>query len=179
MRNITAAFAARRRRSSGFSLVEIAMVLAIIALLVAGIMLFFNNASSSQKTNDAGTEIAAVSQVVRSLWAGQPDYTGVTTSAIAASGQLPNKWTKGTGLTDAFAGAVSVGGTASNTNFFITMTNVPSLACNKFATTDMGTGLIGAFINGTAQSFPLTPAQANGATACGGTAPYSITWVLN
>jgi major structural subunit of bundle-forming pilus len=185
MRNITAALAARRlRRRGGFSLVEIAMVLAIIALLVAGIMLFFNNASNAQKTNDASEEVAAVSQVVRSLWEGQPDYSTLSTAAIASSGQLPSKWVKGTALADAFAGAVTVSSTNSGTNFLISMAAIPNLACTKFATTDMGTGLIGAAIDGTAQTFPMTPANASGTSTgqCMSTANannHTITWVLD
>jgi major structural subunit of bundle-forming pilus len=185
MRNITAALAARRlRRRGGFSLVEIAMVLAIIALLVAGIMLFFNNASNAQKSNEGAEEVAAVSQVVRSLWEGQPDYSSLSSAAIASSGQLPSKWVKGTALTSPFNATLTVGSTNTNTNFFISMSGIPNLACTKFATTDMGTGLISAAIDGTAQTFPMTPANASGTSTgqCMSTANannHTITWVLD
>src|SRR4051794_95238 len=99
MRNTTAALvaarAARRRRGHGIGLVELALALAIGALLVAGAVVYFSNASTAQKTNDAMSESTAIQQVVRGLYAGQPDYTGLTSNIIAASKQLPSKYIKG------------------------------------------------------------------------------------
>lgn len=154
MRNLNAALAAHRlRRQGGFSLVEIAMVLAIIALLVAGIMLFFGTASTAQKTNDAMSELAAVQQTVRSVYAGQADYTGLSETVIANAGQLPRKWVKGvppaaTGLSSPFNAAVTVAPQASAAQFSVTMNNIPDTACSKMVTMDMGTGLVSVVVNG-------------------------------
>jgi major structural subunit of bundle-forming pilus len=183
MFHTTAAIAAPSRRNSGFGLVEIAMVLAIVAILVAGIMLFFNNASSAMKANQSGEELATVSQVVRSLWAGQSDYSSLSTAAVAGSGQMPKQWVKSsTALTNPFGGAVAVSGTNVNANFYVFMSSVPNLACERNATTDMGTGLVAAFLDTQPVTFPMTPA--NAATPCmvsSGTYAnnHVIAWALN
>ena len=178
MSNLNAVLTARRvRRNKGFSLVEIAMVLAIIALLVAGVMLFFSNASNAQKTNDAMTELAAVQQVVRSIYAGQPSYNGLTSAVLASSAQLPNKWVSAAGgLVDPFAGAVTVVAVNTDQNFSVTMTNVPNASCNKMVTTDFGTGLLSVATNsGTAiPARAMTPTEANAACAAGNA--NTVTW---
>jgi major structural subunit of bundle-forming pilus len=169
------------RRSLGFSLVEVAMVLAVVALLVAGVLIFFNNASTNQKTNDAAMEVAALSQAVRALYAGQPDYSNLSSGTLAGSGQIPQHWVKSpTALTNTFSATVTVGSTNTNTNFFISMAGVPNLACTKFLSTDMGTGLIQAFIDASPVTLPMNPA--NAAAACTGSSnanAHVIVYVLD
>ena len=184
MRNQYAAFAAlRTRRQAGFSLVELAMVLAIVALLVAGIMLFFSNASTANKTNDAMTELAAVQQVTRSLYAGQPDYSGLDTAVIAAAKQLPNKWVKAaTSLTSPFSAPVLVTVATTNTaadSFTVEFDGLPDTACNKMVTMDLGTSMLSMTAGAsTVTARAMTPAEAN--TACGtGTNNNKIVWTLN
>jgi prepilin-type N-terminal cleavage/methylation domain-containing protein len=183
MRNTYAALAAHRnRRHSGFSLVELAMVLAIVALLVAGIMLFFSNASTANKTNDAMTELAAVQQVTRSLYAGQPDYTGLDTAVIAAAKQLPNKWVKaGTSLTSPFSSAVTVVASTTNSandSFTVTFNGLPDTACNKMVTMDLGTSMLNLSANGTAvPARAMTPAEAN--ASCNNANNDVVFWTLN
>lgn len=175
-----------RRRGGGYSLMEIAMVLAIISLLVAGVMLFFSNASTANKTNDSMTEVANVTQVVRSLYAGQSDYSLLTSEVqIAQSGQLPAKWVKGTiaaatGINNPFGGAVNVVSATNNVandSFTIVDNGIPSQACSKMVTMDLGTSLVslktgtGAAVIGRAMS----PIEAQ--AACSGTNNI-VTWQL-
>ncbi len=183
MRNLRTIQAARLgRRNRGFSLVELAMVLAIIALLVAGIMLFFSNASQAAKTNDAMTELAAIQQTVRSLYAGQPAYTGLTAAQVGASGQLPNKWTNGgTTVIDPFGSTVTFTVVTTNTagdSFSVELAGVPQAACNKMLTMDMGTGVLS--LKGTAGSAVvgrgMTPAEAE--AACSSQNANTPTWTF-
>lgn len=180
--------AASRRRRSGFSLVEIAMVLAIVALLVAGIMLFFSNANTAQRTNDAMAELAAIQQTVRSLYSGQADYTGLDAVLVGNSRQMPAKWVRGTigsatGLSSPFGAAVNVAAattTTTNDSFTIAMTGVPAQACNKMVTMDLGTSLISLRVGSTAAAVTgraMTAAEANG--ACVNNNAQTITWTLN
>src|SRR3546814_9545479 len=67
----------------GLTLIEAAMVLAIATLVVAGIMMFFQSANMNSKTNEAVGQLGAVQQAVRSVYAGQPTYTGLNAQALA------------------------------------------------------------------------------------------------
>jgi major structural subunit of bundle-forming pilus len=185
MRNILADI--RRRRQQGLTLIEAAMVLAIAALVVAGVMLFFQNANNAQKTNDAMGELAAIQQVVRSLYSGQPDYTGLNAALLANSKQLPNKMIVGvppaaTGLQDPFNATitvtpVAVGGV--NSQFSVEFDGLSIDACSKMATVDLGTSLVSIAVNGQAATngTTLTPGQAN--TQCNVTGNGSkIVWTF-
>jgi prepilin-type N-terminal cleavage/methylation domain-containing protein len=99
-----------RRRSTGFSLVELAMVLAIISLMIAAIMLFFATATDKLKAKDTIEERTAIFAALATMYGGQPDYTGATSAVLAGSKLLPAKWTTGggTGLTNPFQGTVDV-----------------------------------------------------------------------
>jgi len=187
MQSLKAALAARRlRRSGGFTLVELAMVLAIIGLILAGIMMAFTGASTGQKTADATSELGMLQQVVRSLYAGQPDYTGLSGVVVAQSGQMPKKWVAGTiaaptgtGLSSPFTAPVTIApatNTVANDVFTIKYTNLPSTACSRMATMDLGTGLLSVVVNGATAVVQraLTPAEAN--TEC--TNASTITWTF-
>lgn len=186
MLNAHAALSGHRiRRRGGFSLVEIAMVLAIVALLVAGVMLFFANANTAQRTNDALQEVSAVNQAVQSLYSGQPDYAGVTAAVLVNSKQIAQKWVRGTTqMANAFGGAVTVAASAgsggvANTAYTVTFSNVPAAACAKLATTDFGSTMNSVAVNGGAATagIPLTPVLAG--TQCNSSTSNSVVWVFN
>lgn len=185
-RLIAARDARRLRRGHGIGLVELALALAIGALLVAGAVVYFSNASTAQKTNDAMSQATAIQQIVRGLYSGQPDYTGLVTSVVAQSKQLPSRYISGSGtdalVKNAFNSNVTIlptddAGATGVTHFTVTMTGVPDQACTRMATTDFGTALarvaVGS-VNATAR--PLTPVQAN--SACTGNA-NTVAWTFN
>ena len=57
----------KRRTRRGLTLIEAAMVLTILALVVAGVMLFYQNATTSQKISQAAGQISTIQQAVRSM----------------------------------------------------------------------------------------------------------------
>ena len=160
----------RKRLSAGFTLLELTMSLAIIAVLIGGIVLFFSSASTSQKTSDLMSELANIQQAVHSMFSGQPNYSTITTSVISDSQQIPAKWGGGTGaLNDPFNGNVTItpagsiqGGPATDGAFTVEMDNIPEAACVKIVTQDLGPSLIGVAIGAapTAVTGALTPIQA-------------------
>lgn len=132
-----------RRRRAGFSLVEIAMVLAIIALLVAGILLFFNNAQQMWKTNDATEEMAFVLNGITSMY--QDNYQNFDTDTLTLqqlqSGMaIPNRWvaSSGTGLQSAYGRALAYGD-STFPGWDLVIENLPYTACISVANTAWST----------------------------------------
>lgn len=180
--NVKLSLSAFRRRvvRKGLTLIEAAMVLVILALVIGGVMLYYNSASTGRQTSEAAGQLAAVQQAVRSMYAGQADYTGLSNNVIAQS--LPNKMLFGGAasgqLRHAFNNTVTVAPAGTGNQFTITFDGIPVEACMKLATQDMGRGITSLAIGGggAANAPPYTPAAAQ--TACGNAGSQSMTWTI-
>jgi major structural subunit of bundle-forming pilus len=174
-----------KMREAGFTLLELTMSLAIIAVLIGGIVMFFSSASTSQKTSDLMSELGNIQQAVHSMFSGQPNYSTITTSVISDSQQIPAKWGGGTGtLNDPFNGQVNItpsaaiqGGPATNGAFVVEMDSIPVPACVKIVTQDLGPSLLGVTIGSapTVMTGAMTPVQAQ--AECAG-ASVNIFWAF-
>ena len=134
----------KKLRQRGLTLIEAAMVLAIATLVVAGIMIFFQSASINNKTNEAMAQLNSLQSSVRSVYAGQSTYVGLTEADLINAKTVPSKMVSGTGLRHAFNAAItiapaSVGGT--DNAFTVTYVGVPQEACSKMGLFDLGTGV--------------------------------------
>lgn len=156
--------AGARRLRRGLTLVESAMVLAILGLVIAGALLLYQNASTNNKISEASQQLAAVSQAVRQVYAGQATYTGLANLNIVNS--LPKKMLVGTdGLRHAFNGNLTVESADSGQTFIVTMTGLPQEGCVALATKDFGRAVQEVKIGSTtAAQGAMTPTQAQ--TAC-------------
>lgn len=170
-----------KRQRRGLTLIEAAMVLTILALVVAGVMLFYQNATTSQKISQAASQISSVQQAVRSMYAGQSSYAGLANENIIQA--LPRSMQVGAtdGLRNAFNGNITVApansGGASAAAFAITFSGLPVEACVRLATVDLGRSAIGININSSGnQSPPVAPGTAQDDCGAGNTS--SITWTL-
>lgn len=188
-RELGAIRAAARRR--GLTLIETAMVLAIAAVFIAGVMLFFQNASISSKTNEATSQLAAIQQAIRTVYAGQASYdtsTGTMEQALIQTRSVPSKMvdTASNTLRHAFNGPVLIGPAAGGSNFQVVFNGLPSDACAKMLTMDFGRGLltvngsptVQALSDGAGSGFtgPLSPVDAG--AACGNNNTSSIAWTF-
>lgn len=182
--------AAARRK--GLTLIETAMVLAIAAVFIAGVMLFFQNASISAKTNEATSQLAAIQQAVRTVYAGQASYdsaNGTIVQGLIATRSVPSKMVNTTTQTlrNAFNGDVDIQPVANGANFDVVFNGLPSDACAKMLTMDFGRGLLSVSGSATVQSAggssgssgstgPMTPTDAG--QACGNSNTSSIKWTF-
>ncbi|GJD90736.1 Major structural subunit of bundle-forming pilus [Methylobacterium hispanicum] len=189
-RELAAIRAAARRR--GLTLIETAMVLALAAVFLAGVMLFFQNASVGSKTNEATSQLAAIQQAIRTVYAGQASYitsTGTMEQALIATRSVPAKMVTadGAGLRHAFNGPVLLGATADGANFQVVFNGLPSDACSKMLTMDFGRGLLTVSGSSSVQSLggsggssgstgPMNPVEAG--QACGNNNTSSIAWTF-
>ena len=130
-----------RRRNRGFSLVEIAMVLAIGALIISGVMLFYQNANMSLLANETQTELTVIVGAVHNLYSGVPDYAGLTDAIMYGSPDIPQKWKNAaTGtLQSPYHMPLSML-VFGNAQLFITLHNVPRPVCMRLVTSDPGAG---------------------------------------
>lgn len=166
-----------RIRQRGLTLIEAAMVLVIFTLVIAGVMIYYQSASSNQRTNEAMGQLAQVQQAVRAMYAGSPNYAGISTTVIAQGKNLPGKMVSGTTIRHAFNNTVAInpanisGGTANG--FSVLFSGVPADACIKLLTVDLGTGLADIQVGSGTATASFTPATATAACA---TDTNNITW---
>lgn len=170
----------RRARQRGLTLIEAAMVLALATIVVAGVLLFFQSASTSNSTNAAASQLAAVQNAVRSLYAGQSSYAGLDATTLIQSRSLPGNMVNGSTITSAFKAGVTVAPVASagNAQFAVTFDGVPTEACSKMATLELGSSLVSVSVNGTTYTTPTRPTPGQATANCNASAQAQIVWVF-
>jgi len=142
----------RKRYEQGLTLIEASMVLALSAVVVAGVMLYYQSASDNNKLQNAQGEFGSLQTIVQGVYAGKNGYAGVNTNLTVGSSAIPpnlqdstthtplTPWQgaialgnptdqKGTGLAAAGAGDTSV--------YAIEWDNVPQGACTPLPTDEV------------------------------------------
>lgn len=158
----------------GFSLIELAMVLAIISLMASAAMLLFETAHDHQIANDAVEEIETIVSVSHTLYESSPDYTGLTGAVLAHSGMFPSRY-----VTAAQDNLVTPWNTATwiraqpketNNNDVIQIWfyGTPRDTCLKIATAEWGPAGLSRNINGAdSNDASMTPQTADAACHAG------------
>jgi prepilin-type N-terminal cleavage/methylation domain-containing protein len=172
----------RMQCGQGFSMVEIAMVLSIVSLIVAGVMLFAMNATESRKEKDALEELADVLSIVRAQYDGMPDFTGLNGAMVVGSKQLPNKWVHDpSSIATPWGGILNVTDASSGFGtsvIRIEFPNVPGPGCFRLATSDLGSSVVQYVVNGTVlANGPFLPAAAS--TLCQQGTGNDVYWDFN
>ncbi|EOZ6960601.1 hypothetical protein ACQVAO_005108 [Escherichia coli] len=85
-----------KKFSKGLSLIEASMVLALSAVVVSGVLYYFNTASNNRKLQENVKSIQAVVSTIRALYANQPPGTPINLDAVIKSGNF----TKGKTVAD-------------------------------------------------------------------------------
>ena len=172
------------RRKRGVTLIEAAMVLSILAVFIAGIMTFYTTADSSRKTSSAISELGAIQQAVRSLYASQATYAGVGNVILTNSDSLPAKMIDGANIRHSLNGQVTLAaanaGGGAGSGYSVEFTNIPIDSCTKMATQDLGRGLFSITVGGTTRAINGTPPPFDPQTAGASCnqANNTITWVF-
>ena len=167
---------ARLRR--GLTLIEAAMVLVILALVVGGVMLYYQSANQSRQISEAQAQLASMQQSVRSWSSGQYGYDGLTVATLRD--YLPAKTvsTDGNTLRHAFGGTGNITGDSASGTFTITLNSIPRDACVKLATVDMGRALVRVTANGNAsEGQAMTRTAATG--ACNTASGNVMAWTFS
>ena len=142
-----------KKLESGRSMIEMLGVLAIIGVLSVGGIAGYSKAMNKFKTNKVADNLAMIVTNIRTLYAQQNNYSGLTTETAINMGVVPDELINDdkTALKNAFLGPVFIGsatvkgmdnGTDSGTNrgFVVYMGGLTREACVTLATNDWGSG---------------------------------------
>ncbi|MGP2269181.1 type 4 pilus major pilin [Escherichia coli] len=182
---------AQKRKSSllfqkGLSLIEASMVLALSAIVVSGVMYYYQAASDNNKTQSTVSEVMSIVSAVNGLFVGTADYAGLNAKTIIDTSAVPDNYKKGTQIMHPFGGEVNLGQVINGGGYYIVLNDVPKGPCVNLASMNFGTSLHGVGVgvdsgkaaqgnvtsapsgsdasSGTIYNKALTPAQA--AKAC-------------
>lgn len=137
----------RHHRQAGLTLAETLLVLAIGALAIVGGTLLYLQATGSNKLNQGINQFVTLQSGIRSLYAGQPNFSGLTTTIVTDANAAPPDMVVGSGsLRNAWGGAITVSIGGTNDQFIIASAKVPKNACAKLVSLNPG-GTGGSGIN--------------------------------
>ncbi|ENF3519565.1 pilus assembly protein [Escherichia coli] len=135
----------RKKAEKGLSLIEASMVLALSAIVVSGVMFYYQSASDSNKTQNTVSEVMSVMSAINGLYVGQSSYTGLSDSVLYNSSAVPANY-KGTSgiINNPFGGRLHVApNTGSAGGYALLLDGVPQSSCVNIASMNLGTSLQG------------------------------------
>jgi major structural subunit of bundle-forming pilus len=162
----------KQRGQKGLSLIEASMVLALSAVVVAGVMMYYQGAAENNRVKDAQAELGAIQATMNNLSGGTSDYNGIGSAQLVKSKGIPNSFKSGSNIVSPFGSASVSGATNSYT---VTFNDVPSSACLS-----LGSGI---FKAGTAKSMKIGNTEVTSldtiANKCGTDSKAKMVWVFN
>ena len=143
---------AQKRKSSllfqkGLSLIEASMVLALSAIVVSGVMYYYQAASDNNKTQSTVSEVMSIISAVNGLYVGTSGYAGLNESVIIKTSSIPENYKSTNGIMHPFGGSLTLGPTQGNTGYYIELANIPKSACVNLSSMNFGTSLGGVGVN--------------------------------
>ncbi|EGL0039062.1 hypothetical protein KBS16_004855 [Escherichia coli] len=145
-------FSKFKNNSRGLSLIEASMILALSAIVVSGVLYYYNNASSNRKLVEDTKTIQMVISTIRTLYENQKPTTTIDAQAVAKSGnfstQTKNNKTYIVMPTGETINIISGTGTFNNRlyaiDFYTSDKNICShLASVKYGTSHFATEVVG------------------------------------
>jgi type II secretory pathway pseudopilin PulG len=165
----------RKRREKGLTLIEASMVLALSAVVVAGVMLYYQSASDNNRLQNAEGELGSIQTAVQTIFAGQSDYTGLKTTVLLGSSSIPPNLQTSTGLLNPWTSAVFVdvgdgakqdGSGTPTSNYTIEFDGLPQGACMSMASQQLGSSLVGVAFGTPGVASQKTPSPTAALAGC-------------
>lgn len=182
-----------KRREEGLTLIEASMVLALAAVVTAGVMLYYQSASDNNRLQSALGELGGIQTAVQTLYAGQNNYFHLSQDVLAGNSSIPPTYMQLSGssvsLTDPWGSSVTVKvddntdpTSASAALYDVKFTGIPQSACVPLAGQQLGSQMAWVIINdgtdaGATASSAIAPDVA--ATLCKANSTNYITWILH
>lgn len=132
----------KNKMEKGLSLIEASMVLALSAIVVSGVMFYYQSASDSNKTQNTVSQVMSVMSAINGLYVGQASYKGLSDSVLYNSSAVPANYKAGPGnIKNPFGGKLSVA--PNNVGYALLLNGVPKSSCVNIASMNLGTSLQG------------------------------------
>lgn len=160
------------KKSKGFTLVEILLVVGFIALFAIGLYVIYEKVKSGNMMNSAVKQVFMLKDGIKKSYDDKQSYAGITNTSISNTKSVPVTMvdpSNSTHFISALGGDITVStisvGTATSNGFRITLSNVGQDECGRFITT-AGTDFEQVTVNGVvvknySGSAPLNVALAN------------------
>ncbi len=136
----------KNKMEKGLSLIEASMVLALSAIVVSGVMFYYQSASDSNKTQNTVSQVMSVMSAINGLYVGQPSYSGLSDTVLYNSSAVPANYKgKTTGeINNPFGGRLHVvQNTGRSNGYALHLEGVPQSSCVNIASMNLGTSLQG------------------------------------
>lgn len=126
------------RAEQGLTLIETLLVLVILAIVAGLAIIFYQQASQSQRAKAAQDQVLQLIAAVRSLIPG-PNYAGLNGSILIQAGKVPSNMVSGTNIINTFGAQVTVApatvNSIANAGFTVTYPGVGRSECNTLVGT--------------------------------------------
>ena len=177
-----------RSEQSGRSMVEMLGVLAIIGVLSVGGIAGYSKAMAKFKLSKAMDQVSTTVTNIRTMYSGQPDYTGLANDTAISLGLVGAEMVSGSAIKNAFSGAVTIKAEDVNSmkdaGFSVKFEGLGKEACISLASADWGSGSGSGLVSitptkGTAVGISALPMSiSDAATGCEADGDgNSVTWV--
>ncbi len=131
------------RNQAGATLLEMAMVIGIIAVISVAAVTAYNSSSEGRRIANATRDLGQLVAGVRNMFSAQGSYDGVTNTAVIKAGFLSTSAHNGNDKIhhpweDAGVTVQEGTGASPKRNFRVTFTGVPENACMQIAANTIG-----------------------------------------
>lgn len=137
----------KKKFQKGLSLIEASMVLALSAIVISGVMYYYQSASDNNKTQNTVSELMSIVSAVNGLYAGQQNYNGLDEHVLYNTSAVPENYKNSStqGITHPFGDDITVGpiGNNGDNGYYVLLDNIPKAACINLATMNFGTSMAG------------------------------------
>ncbi|SEI14525.1 type 4 pilus major pilin [Paraburkholderia hospita] len=127
----------RLQRQKGYTLIELSIAGAIIALLVMGTIKFVSSVLADHRANSELEELPQVFTKMQKVYGNRPNFSGATLATFVNRGAFPEDWVVSgtTNVVNRWSGNVSVGvttiGGVANNAITYTTSGVPDSECSS------------------------------------------------
>ncbi|HCN0640456.1 TPA: pilus assembly protein, partial [Escherichia coli] len=125
----------------GLSLIEASMVLALSAIVVSGVMFYYQSASDSNKTQNTVSQVMSVMSAINGLYVGQASYSGLSDTVLYNSSAVPANYKGSTAgvINNPFGGRLHVApNTGASGGYALLLDGVPQSSCVNIASMNLG-----------------------------------------